>query len=108
MQEKGQITDRVTAKIAREIYQICEGEIYAIHTHGHATQRPSLNSRGGIASAQIGFAIGQRVRNAQPEGLRMGLGMSPTRRILRLSAASGSGSGTADRSAREYGCRGFW
>ena len=48
-----------------------------LYTQGHATQRPSLNSSGGTASAQEGFAIGQRVRKAQPDGLRMGLGTSP-------------------------------
>src|SRR5205823_8321719 len=84
------------------------GYYYTVVAHGQATQRPSLNSNGGTASAQEGCAIGQRVRNAQPDGFLMGLGTSPARRMRRFFAAdSGSGRGTAESSAREYGCSGF-
>src|SRR5436190_22669625 len=84
------------------------GHYYTVVDHGQATQRPSLNSRGGTASAQDGFAMGHRVRKAHPDGFFMGLGTSPLRRMRRFFAAdSGSGRGTAERSAREYGCNGF-
>ena len=68
---------------------------------------PSLNSKGGTASAHDGLAIGQRVRKEQPDGLLMGFGTSPVSRIRRSFALSGSGPGIAERSAREYGCIGF-
>jgi outer membrane usher protein FimD/PapC len=54
-----------------------------VYTHGQATHRFSLNSSGGIASAQDGLAIGQRVRKGQPEGLCEGFGISPTRWMRR-------------------------
>ena len=41
---------------------------------------------GGTLAAQASIALGQRVRNTQPEGGFIGLGMSPSRMILsRLS-----------------------
>src|SRR2546427_6864010 len=84
------------------------GHYYTVVDQGQATQRPSLNSNGGTASAQDGCAMGQRVRKAQPDGFLRGLGTSPARRMRRFrAAASGSGRGTAESSAREYGCNGF-
>ena len=51
------------------------------------------------------MAIGQRVRNTQPDGGLAGLGGSPGRR-MRLRRLAGSSSGTADSNACVYGCRG--
>ena len=74
--------------------------------YGQATKRPFLNWSGGMASAQSGFAIGQRVRNGQPDGLLMGDGMSPTSFAWRMRRTLGSGRGAEASRAREYGCSG--
>ena len=58
-------------------------------------------SSGGSTLAQISWAIGQRVRNRQPEGGLMGLGTSPVSRIRsrRPPTAACFTSGTAESSA---------
>src|SRR5215207_3310343 len=63
-----------------------------------ATKWPGRISRNsGRVSAQTGSAIGQRVRNRQPEGGFAGEGTSPTRMVrFRFASATGSGMGTAD------------
>src|ERR1700735_5217787 len=57
-------------------------------------------SKAGTSWAQRSTAIGQRVRNTQPDGGLIGEGSSPERamRVL-LRSKSGSGTGTADSSA---------
>ena len=73
-------------------------------TYGHAAKLPfDFNSSGGTAFAHSGLAIGQRVRNPQPEGLRIGVGTSPFKIILSLLRNFGFGSGTADSNALLYG-----
>ena len=74
-----------------------------------ATRLPADQSRSsGRSSAQrVGCAHGQRVWNRQPDGGLAGDGRSPASRIRsRRSSTSGSGTGTADISARVYGCSG--
>jgi len=64
-----------------------------------ATWWPGSTSRiSGSSCEQRVNAWGQRVRKRQPEGGLIGLGTSPLR-MMRRRAASGSGTGTADRSA---------
>ena len=77
------------------------------HTHGQATNRSSFSSSGGAASAHEARTIGQRVRKPHPEGLLIGVGMSPTRWMRSSSRARGSARGTAESNAREYGCFGW-
>src|SRR5262249_59836363 len=105
LQEKSAVSDESLRNTIRDcrIPPEIGNRALESQTHGQATHLPSLNSKGGTASAQLGLAIGQRVRNAQPEGLRIGVGMSPVRRMRRFCAASGSGSGTAESRAFEYG-----
>ena len=58
----------------------CERSDYApaLVTTGQATKRPGPTSFSvGTSSAQDFCAMGQRVRNAQPEGFARGLGTSP-------------------------------
>jgi hypothetical protein len=70
-------------------------------TTGQATQRSLLTSvSGGTSSAQLFSASGQRVRNGQPLGLRKGLGTSPSSLMRSGRSRCGSGSGTAESSAR--------
>src|SRR5690606_12612233 len=64
------------------------------------------SSRGGTTSAHSFVAIGQRVRNTQPDGGLMGLGMSPWR-MTRSRFTVGSGIGTAESSASVYGWTGL-
>src|ERR1017187_7492218 len=65
----------------------------------HATKWSFSTSRsGGSCSLQISIAYGQRGWNLHPEGGLTGLGTSPGRIIL-LICRSGSGTGTAERSA---------
>ena len=75
----------------------------AYSEYGQATSRSLRSSSGGTASAQDARAIGQRVRNGQPDGLFMGDGMSPTSFAWRIRRALGSGRGADASSAREYG-----
>ncbi len=79
----------------------------AFVTTGHATKWSGATSTsGGVACAHAGSASGQRVRKGQPEGLAIGLGTSPSNSTRSGRFAAGSGTGTADKSAREYGCNG--
>src|SRR5882724_6026002 len=48
--------------------------LFSLHAQGQATWRSSFSSSGGTASAQLGLAMGQRVWNEQPDGLRIGFG----------------------------------
>src|SRR5258705_3322066 len=58
---------------------------------------------GGGVSSQIGPILrGQRPLNGQPLGISVALGSGPSR-TMRVPWASGSGTGTADRSASVYG-----
>ena len=63
----------------------------------------------GSTSLHLGnCAFGQRGWNRQPEGGSIGLGTSPSRMIRLLAAArSGSGIGTAESRAPDYGCLGL-
>src|ERR687888_505079 len=73
-----------------------------------AAQCPGFTSRSsGTTCRHRSIAIGQRGWNTQPDGGLSGLGTSPrsTTRSRRASS-SGSGIGTADSSARVYGCSG--
>ena len=56
------------------------------------------SSSGGTVCAQASMACGQRVRNTQPEGGAIGLGMSPFNAMCRVGW-SGSGLGLAASSA---------
>ena len=74
--------------------------------YGHATARPCRSSSGGAASAQSGCAMGQRVRNAQPDGFAIGEGGSPVSDARDAGRRSGSGRGTAASSDFVYGWTG--
>ena len=67
----------------------------------HAQWWPGATSRiSGFSREQISWAMGQGGRKRQPLGGSMGLGGSPARMMRsRLRCTSGSGTGTADRSA---------
>ena len=67
--------------------------------------RGPICSSGGSTLAQISCAIGQRVRNRQPDGGLIGLGTSPSSRIRsrRPPMAACFTSGTAESSAWVYG-----
>ena len=65
--------------------------------HAAPWSAPWLSSIGST-SAQIGCAIGQRVRKRQPEGGSIGLGTSPVR-TMRLLFRPGTGSGFAESRA---------
>ena len=69
---------------------------------------PCSSSRSSGSSVRHTSVIhGQRVWKWQPGGGSMGLGGSPSRmRRSRLALSFGSGIGTADSSAVEYGCNG--
>lgn len=61
-----------------------------------------------MTSRHSSIAIGQRVWKTQPGGGRNGDGTSPTRMMRsRVRSISGSVIGTAESSARVYGCSGF-
>ena len=54
--------------------------------------------------AHVGWALGQRVWNTQPDGGAMGLGMSPSSTMrVRDRMDTGTVSGSADRRATVYG-----
>ena len=76
----------------------------------HATSWPGSSSRSGGTSSwqRVGWTYGQRVWKRQAGGGFAGLGRSPASRIVsRCFSITGSGIGTADRSAIVYGCSGF-
>ena len=65
----------------------------------HAENLPGFFSvSGGTTREHSSTACGQRVRNTQPLGSFMGLGMSPFR-IIRFDFAPGFGDGDADNNA---------
>ena len=78
-------------------------------TRWQATKWPAETSwKSGMLSAHLSHAYGQRVRKGQPLGAFSGLGISPESTMRWLARAIfGSGTGTADRSDLEYGCRGW-
>ena len=49
-----------------------------------ATCSPPKSSRGGILSFHSGIILGHRVWNRHPDGIWMGLGISPSKRIIFL------------------------
>ena len=57
------------------------------HTHGQATSRPSTTRSSETSSAHAAWAIRHLVRNPHPDGLRIGVGMSPSSRIRSRSRA---------------------
>ncbi len=67
---------------------------------------PRASSSCGSTSVQGSWAIGQRGRNRQPEGIATGLGIFSPDRICAVLRRRGSRSGTTDNSALVYGCCG--
>ena len=94
------------ARRQRAMRRCANGSGIGVPAKWQATRWPSpFGSSGGSTSAQIGCAIGQRVRKRQPLGGFIGLGTSPGQHDPpRLRP--GRGVGIAESSATVYGCSG--
>ena len=71
-----------------------------LHAKWQATQCRGANSRSGTGVAQTCWASGHRPRSRQPVGMFNALGISPDRANRPRRDTPGSGTGTAESSAR--------